>query len=146
MVALGIGENADAPGVLGVVQDPGRYGGEMIIGFTGHRDKVAPIERLLQIAADYPGATWVTGGAVGFDQSVERFAAKNGIKNIIYRPNFKQFGRGAFHARNRQIVDGASLIVAMWDGRKGGGTVYTINYARKKGLEVKNLYDSETAS
>jgi len=31
MVALGIGENADAQGVLGAVQNPGRYGGRMTL-------------------------------------------------------------------------------------------------------------------
>jgi uncharacterized phage-like protein YoqJ len=37
--------------------------------------------------------------------------------------------------RNRYMVDHSSVLIAVFDGVLGG-TMQTINYARKKGLEI----------
>jgi phosphoribosylpyrophosphate synthetase len=37
--------------------------------------------------------------------------------------------------RNRRLVDGADVLVAFWDGEKGG-TSYTIDYATQRGVPV----------
>jgi len=34
------------------------------------------------------------------------------------------------------MVDHADLVVAIYDGRTSGGTHYTMNYARKKGIPI----------
>jgi uncharacterized phage-like protein YoqJ len=44
--------------------------------------------------------------------------------------------------RNRHMVDHSKFVIAAWDGRKRGGTYYTINYATKLKREIilLNLY------
>lgn len=51
---------------------------------------------------------------------------------------YEVFHRGVYHQRNRLMVDNSSLVIAYCDGT--GGTQYTVNYAQKKGLLVKNLF------
>lgn len=41
-----------------------------------------------------------------------------------------------FFIRNRYMVDKASRVLAVYDGRKTGGTFYTIQYAQKQQKEV----------
>ncbi len=45
----------------------------------------------------------------------------------------------SYMLRNDFLVDNASLVVAWWNGRRNGGTAYTIKRAFKKGCEVINL-------
>lgn len=40
-------------------------------------------------------------------------------------------GPQAFHARNHYMIDRASVVLALWDGRKQGGTWAAIKYAVK---------------
>ena len=47
----------------------------------------------------------------------------------------KEYSRGCMHRRNRYMVDNSSVLLAVYDG-KSGGTIYTINYAARRGLEV----------
>lgn len=37
--------------------------------------------------------------------------------------------------RNRYMVDNSSILIAVYDG-SFGGTMYTVNYAQKQGLEI----------
>jgi uncharacterized phage-like protein YoqJ len=48
-----------------------------------------------------------------------------------YRP-------GCMHKRNRYMVDRASFCIA-YCTKKTGGTAYTVKYAQKSGMEIKNL-------
>lgn len=50
----------------------------------------------------------------------------------------QQYTRGCLHARNRYMVDNSSFIIAVFNGEEGG-TKYTIDYAKKKGLRIKIL-------
>ncbi len=52
----------------------------------------------------------------------------------------KEANREAFLARNRHLVDGSSVCVA-YCVETGGGTAYTVDYAKRKGLEIINLVD-----
>ncbi len=45
------------------------------------------------------------------------------------------YNRGAYHARNRYMVDMAEVLVAAYDG-KSGGTRYTVEYACGLGRQV----------
>jgi len=40
------------------------------------------------------------------------------------------------HARNRWMVDRSGLVIAVYDGRKSGGTYRTVEYARRRGVPV----------
>lgn len=53
---------------------------------------------------------------------------------------------GVMHMRNRAMVDAADFCICYWDKAqqipgKSGGTLYTVNYARKLGRKVINLWD-----
>ena len=48
------------------------------------------------------------------------------------------YDKGCMLRRNRYLVDHSSMLIAVYDGMLGG-TMYTLSYAMKKGLELKIL-------
>ena len=50
----------------------------------------------------------------------------------------QEYYSGCMHKRNRHLVDNSSVCVCYLT-KDGGGTDYTVGYARLKGLEVINL-------
>lgn len=48
------------------------------------------------------------------------------------------YDRGCMLRRNRYMVDRSSLLIAAFDGTLGG-TMYTVAYAMKKGVEIRTL-------
>lgn len=78
----------------------------------------------------------ISGGAKGIDTLAEKFADSKGIKKLIIKPNYEKYGRAAPHIRNRDIVNNADLVIALWDG-KSKGTMNTVEYAQKCGKKVK---------
>lgn len=50
----------------------------------------------------------------------------------------EELTRGAYYARNEYMVNNSSLLICYYDGRVGG-TEYTVDYAKKKGVKVINL-------
>lgn len=109
----------------------------MIIGFTGHRNVNCPQSELDNLAQSYPGRTWVQGGAVGFDTQVLEYAKAHGIDWITFLPEYDMYDkREAPLRRNDDIVKVSDILVACYDGRRRGGTLYTINRAKEKGIEI----------
>lgn len=102
----------------------------MYISFTGHRDRLTYESDLEAILKDYPDSIWIHGGAIGFDTQVENYAQKHGIKTIVIRPDYERYGKRAPLIRNDEIVNRGDLLVALHDGRIGGGTYYTIQKAK----------------
>ena len=47
----------------------------------------------------------------------------------------RNYDRGCMLRRNRYMVDRSSLLIAAFDGSRGG-TLYTATYAMKQGVEV----------
>lgn len=47
----------------------------------------------------------------------------------------RHYDRGCMFRRNRYLVDHAARLIAVYDGMLGG-TMYTISYAMKQGLEL----------
>ena len=92
--------------------------------------------RLLKsVVSRFKPAIIISGGAKGADQLAERFARESGLPLMVFKPEWKRFGRAAGPARNKQIVAEAHGVVAFWDGRSRG-TRSTINLARKMGKPV----------
>ena len=48
----------------------------------------------------------------------------------------QEYNKGYFMTRNKWMVDHSSLVLAVYNGEKGG-TRNTIDYARKQGIEVR---------
>ena len=48
------------------------------------------------------------------------------------------YDKGCMLRRNRYMVDRSSMLIAAYDGMLGG-TMYTMSYAMKKGLEIVTL-------
>lgn len=55
-----------------------------------------------------------------------------------YAPAPDHYFQGCFHQRNRAMVDESSCCITYLT-KKRGGTQYTVQYARKQGIEVIDL-------
>ena len=54
----------------------------------------------------------------------------------------EDYQAGCMQARNRRLVEGSQLCVCCLLPGKRGGTLYTVQYARKLGVPVRNLCQS----
>lgn len=48
----------------------------------------------------------------------------------------KEYTDGCLLARNRFMTENSAHMIAVYDGRPGGGTGYTVNYAREQNLRI----------
>lgn len=48
----------------------------------------------------------------------------------------ERYYKGCFQRRNQYMVDTAQTVIAVWDGRKTGGTASTLRYAKSKGKTI----------
>lgn len=78
----------------------------------------------------------ISGGAKGIDSCAKKYALEHGLKLTEFLPKYKEYGKAAPIIKNKLIVEAAQLVLAFWDG-KSRGTRYTIDYAKKLGIEVK---------
>ena len=78
-------------------------------------------------------AMWQNTEDVALSQKLKGLASE-----IVYVRDF--FEDGVMLERDRMMADMSSLCVAYYDGRRGGGTAYTVRYAEKQGIPVVNLY------
>jgi len=74
-----------------------------------------------------------------FQKSLYGFA-KDEADSVIYVQ--KHYSSTAMHKRNRALVDGSDFCVAFLR-KSEGGTQYTVNYARRKGVPVIKLLDNK---
>ena len=109
----------------------------MNIVFTGHRNKGVSLKHLDAINSKHPNSVWIHGGAEGFDSQVSNYAKTNDITEIVIKPNYKNHHyKKAPLIRNKQMLSYANLLVACYDGRKSGGTYYTIKNAKLRNIET----------
>ncbi len=80
----------------------------------------------------------ITGGAKGIDTLAEKYADENNITKTIIKPEYKKYGIHAPLIRNKEIVEKADLIIAIWDG-ESKGTKSAIDYAKELNKKI-NLY------
>lgn len=66
-------------------------------------------------------------------------AIKSQADKVVYISQVYTWG--CMHRRNRHLVDQSSLCICYLT-RPTGGTAYTVDYARARGLEVVNLGES----
>lgn len=138
----------------------------MIICATGHRDADFNNARLrlksfLEIQNE--NITAISGMARGWDTIFARACLYYNIPLSCYVPYKEQkptteyyddilnkatqvlyiddeYSKQSFLNRDKAMVDNSNIVVAGWDGRKKGGTFYTINYAIKQKKLVINLF------
>jgi len=84
--------------------------------------------------------------------SVQFFNSKNWtpewaarLRAVIQRADYgislsEHYHKGVYYERDRVIVDMSSEVIAYYDGGPGG-TAYTVNWAKTKGLTICNLYE-----
>jgi hypothetical protein len=63
-------------------------------------------------------------------------AERLGLELIVFKPDYKRYGRGAPIVRNKQIIEEADCVLAFWDG-KSRGTKSSIDFAKKAGKECE---------
>ena len=77
----------------------------------------------------------VHSGAIGIDAIADSWAKANNIETIVYKPNYKVYGKSAPLVCDEEMVDFCDVVIAFWNG-KSHGTFYTMNYAKKIGRKV----------
>lgn len=91
-------------------------------------------------------ACFVSGGAKGADTLGARYAEEIGRPIVVFKPDYKTYGRAAPFVRNTQIIEYCDEVYAFWDG-KSNGTRDALNKAEKLGKTIYIIrYDLETKS
>ncbi len=72
----------------------------------------------------------VSGGAKGADSLGEKYAHQNDIPTLIFKPDWKRYGRGAGMVRNKEIISNCDAVIAFWDGISKG-TKNSLDLANK---------------
>jgi len=82
----------------------------------------------------------VSGGAKGADSLAHQYANENNLQMIVFKPDWKKFGKRAGIVRNSDIIENADIILAFWDGLSSG-TKNSIDKALKlnKKVIIKNF-------
>jgi len=121
-----------------------------VIGSRTIKDYIFVENKLCEIIEKYNEIdTIISGGAKGVDSLAEKFANEYGLKTIIFKPDWKKFGKGAGFIRNKQIIENSDIVVAFWDG-KSNGTKHSIELAKKMNKKlivfkkVNNLNEEST--
>ncbi len=74
-----------------------------------------------QILDQYTFDTVVSGGAKGVDSLAEAYGVNNNMNPaIVFRPDYKTYGRSAPFVRNKLIIEAADFVVSIWDGISTG--------------------------
>ena len=84
----------------------------------------------------------VSGGAKRVDETAEKIGEELGMKVVLFKPDWKKYGRGAGIVRNKEICEYSDMICAFWDG-KSKGTLNTIDTAKKMNMIVQVFTKNE---
>ena len=132
---------------------------EKSVCFTGHRnikkEDLAALTERLDVLIDRCAAkgytNFIAGGAVGLilpcrDQtsrwkSLDDINTYRDLKGEADRVEYLQifYDADCMMNRNMKMVDSSSVCIAYFNG-KSGGTANTVEYAKRQGLKVINLY------
>lgn len=80
-------------------------------------------------------AAIVHGAAIGVDTIADSWAKSNNLETVIYKPNYKVYGKRAPLVRDEEMAEFCDVIICFWDG-KSRGSKYTCDYGRKIGRKV----------
>lgn len=68
---------------------------------------------------------------------------KRRADKVVYTS--EKYTRGCMHKRNRHLADNSSVCVCYLT-KESGGTFYTVNYAKQKGLKIIDIANKITAT
>ena len=142
------GENENAPECLALKASIARKVEEAYL--RGYRHFICGMaqgadfyfcEAVQALRDTYPGVT--VEAAIPCESQANRWsrADRERYERLVGFCDFEtmvqhHYDRGCMLRRNRYMVDRSSLLIAAFDGSKGG-TLYTITYAMKRGIEVE---------
>jgi hypothetical protein len=107
-----------------------------VVAIVGSRRSVADVPGILDALCIAP-AVIVSGGADGVDRDAERYAVAVGLPMRRITPDYDRYGDAAPHVRNRQIVDCADVVIAVWDAIPWPGNALAIvRRAQRRGIPV----------
>lgn len=83
----------------------------------------------LEAAIPYPGRMNTP------DKSFQRLIKECDMVKI----HTEHYSKGCYTVRNHYMIDNSTLVIAVYDGRKTGGTAGTIRYAYQEGCNVREI-------
>lgn len=95
-----------------------------------HLDKELELVAVVPYLGQEEGWSWVERNL--YEEILDRAS-----QVVVLNQNYK---KGCYHQRNRYMVERSRTLLGYCNSRSGG-TFYTMNYARKIGVKVINLYD-----
>ncbi|MCM1529730.1 MAG: DUF1273 domain-containing protein [Alistipes sp.] len=110
----------------------GSYGFDMLAerAVIRARNKHREIKLILVLPCQNQEKYWTVDNKKAFAE------IKNQADKIVYTS--ENYFKDCMHRRNRHLVNFSGYCVAYLN-ENSGGTAYTVNYARQKGLEIVNL-------
>ena len=105
-----------------------------IAGGKDVHDPAAVIARLDQARAKYSDIVIVHGGGPGVDRIAARWAERNGVHQIVCKPDWNRHGRAAPFRRNEELLNLLPRGVIAFPG--SGITENLIDRARQMGIPV----------
>ena len=100
-------------------------------------DPSAVIARLDKARAKYPDMVLVHGGGPGVEKIAARWAEKNGVHQIVCKPDWDKHGRAAPFRRNDELLNLLPKGVIAFPG--SGITENLVDKARQLGIPVQRV-------
>lgn len=77
----------------------------------------------------------ISGGAKGVDSLGERYSIEHKLPLGIFNAKWEKYGKNAGYLRNKEMVENADALIAIWDG-KSKGTKHMIDIAKERELDT----------
>ncbi|AFZ11366.1 hypothetical protein Cri9333_0392 [Crinalium epipsammum PCC 9333] len=84
---------------------------------------------------------WPEQSQIRYKKILRKISANNGEIVIVSQGGYS--GEKML-LRDEYIVDNSKIILALWDGGASGGTAHTVKYAKKKKLDIVNVWSDWT--
>lgn len=94
------------------------------------RKKYTHIKLILVLPCPTQTQKWVTEDVAEYER------IKSQADKVVYTA--QEYTKDCMFKRNRHLVDNSSVCICYLT-RNSGGTAYTVNYAKDKGLEIVNV-------
>lgn len=111
--------------LCGMAQGVDLWAGEMVLGL---RQQFPQLELVSVIPFRAQIEHWSRDWQLRYQWVLEQ------ADDVIITSN--QIDRSAYFIRNRYLVDHASRLIGVYDASIGGGTGYTVNYAKKQQIQL----------